>query len=277
MIAFLGTSCWDRIIRALERRRVDSWRADHYGAPGGSAPNAAATVAALGGDSLLLSALGDDLDGDALRRAWLSHRQMKTHLHQVYHTPVSYIVIEEGLPGGRQIYTDSPRPPFSPGRGDMELLQQADIVDFYPGLFRGHEDRWYETFRHARRARSINGLEDEIAKGHTWHYLFASGEEVAPPDEDVLRALQTEVAVITRGKSGGDFWTPDEGWRSFTSPACKAVDPVGAGDGFRGAMLLGIERGLLMKEAIEIAASVGSQAAARRGGFPLALEAPPGF
>lgn len=70
---------------------------------------------------------------------------------------------------------------------------------------------------------------------------------------DLVKAL-----IVTYGEKGSTVWT--EG-KEITVPACRvpnAVDPVGAGDAYRGGLLYGLSKGWSWEQTLRLASVMGS-------------------
>jgi len=106
----------------------------------------------------------------------------------------------------------------------------------------------------------------------TVHIVFPSGEEAAMltgeenADQAVRVLLQkgARIVVLKRGVEGCSIYTREE---SIDVPAFRVeeVDPTGAGDCFDGAFLVGLLRGLALKECGQFANAVGALAVTQKG------------
>lgn len=170
MILFMGTTCWDRIARVGERRDKDFQKIlERYETVGGNAANAAATAAVIGEEVLLLSALGTDYYGGRIKKLWQEIPQLEVVLETMPRTVISDLMI---FPDRRQIYSDNLQFTIRPSAAYQQLLGQAEIIDFYPGLFQ--EKEWYSYMQGARRVRSLSGIGEEAEAGRTWQILVDS-------------------------------------------------------------------------------------------------------
>lgn len=70
--------------------------------------------------------------------------------------------------------------------------------------------------------------------------------------------------VVTLGADGCQ-WVSKHGNRAFDAYAAEALDTTGAGDTFAGYLVAGLDRGLSMEEAIDLALKAGALMVGRRG------------
>ena len=77
-------------------------------------------------------------------------------------------------------------------------------------------------------------------------------------------ALPVRDVVITLGAKGAR-WIGADGDRSFGAPKVRPVDTTGAGDTFTGYLVAGLEQGLAMAEAIELAQRAAAVMVTRMG------------
>lgn len=77
-------------------------------------------------------------------------------------------------------------------------------------------------------------------------------------------ALGVSDVVITLGEKGCK-WVSNNGVRHFDTYPAEAVDTTGAGDTFTGYLIAGLDRGMQMPDAIDLALKAGSLMVMRRG------------
>ena len=70
--------------------------------------------------------------------------------------------------------------------------------------------------------------------------------------------------IVTRGADGAD-WYSDAGLQHFEAIPVTPVDTTGAGDTFTGYVLAGLDRGLPMAQAINLATRAGALMVMRHG------------
>jgi len=87
-------------------------------------------------------------------------------------------------------------------------------------------------------------------------YELALIEQKTGFDRAALRA-RAAIIITTLGEDGALIEQGDQTFRIPVAPATAVVDPTGAGDAFRGGLLLGLTRGF----SLEMAGRIGAQAA----------------
>ena len=93
-------------------------------------------------------------------------------------------------------------------------------------------------------------------------YLFPDLSEAAALDR--LLAARAGIVALKRGAAGATVVGPD-GWHDVAGHAVAEVDPTGAGDGFCGAFIACLVRGLPLAEVARLANAAGAVAVTRRG------------
>ncbi|MGH7920780.1 MAG: carbohydrate kinase family protein [Candidatus Dormibacteraceae bacterium] len=85
-------------------------------------------------------------------------------------------------------------------------------------------------------------------------------------ERDVQGLLElAEVVVTTRGKNGSEIATRERTVQIPAAPICAEVDPVGAGDAFRGGLLHGLIAGRSLEESGRIASLAGAYVVEQSG------------
>ncbi|MHA7874888.1 ribokinase [Roseivivax sp.] len=78
--------------------------------------------------------------------------------------------------------------------------------------------------------------------------------------------LPVRDVVVTRGAEGAHWYETDTGTRTEIPPVpAEAVDTTGAGDTFTGYLIAGLDRGLPMRQALDLAAKAGAIMVSRVG------------
>lgn len=93
------------------------------------------------------------------------------------------------------------------------------------------------------------------------------GEAVDAGTAERLRGRGAERVVVTLGAEGAAWATP-EGEGRCAAPRVEAVDTVGAGDSFNGALLVGLVEGMAWEDAVALAVGVASVSVTRAGAIP---------
>jgi adenosine kinase len=87
------------------------------------------------------------------------------------------------------------------------------------------------------------------------------GQELADISRSHLAGL-----VVTLGDQGADVWVQGECQRVPGVAASALVDPTGCGDAFRGGLLFGLEQGWPLARCVELGNRLGALKIAHRGG-----------
>jgi adenosine kinase len=249
---------------------------------GGCAGNIAYTLSLLGGQALVMAAVGPD-GGDYIKRIE-SWGASTAYVHMVAdsHTAQAIIIndadnnqITAFHPGAMQLAHLQPVPARDDIRvaiiapdGREAMLQHAAQLEqakipfiFDPGqglpMFDGAE-----LTRFIARASwiAVNDYEAQMLCDRT-------GETLESLSRSHLRGV-----VVTLGASGCDLWQQGVRTRIPGVAASAVVDPTGCGDAFRAALLYGIEQGWPLLRCIELGNRLGAIKIACRGGQNHALD-----
>ncbi|MEP6876655.1 MAG: carbohydrate kinase family protein [Burkholderiales bacterium] len=243
---------------------------------GGCAGNIAYTLSLLGGQPLVMAAVGPD-GKDYLDRieSWGATTQYVQTMSDS-HTAQAIIITDADNnqitafhPGAMQSAHLQPVPVREDVRvaivapdGRDAMLQHAAQLDkagipfiFDPGqglpMFDGAE-----LMRFVEQATwiAVNDYEAQMLCDRTGHTLESLSRSH-------LRGL-----VVTLGASGCDVW--QQGTRTHVPGivASAVVDPTGCGDAFRAALLYGIEEGWALQRCVELGNHIGAIKIACRGG-----------
>jgi adenosine kinase len=249
---------------------------------GGCAGNIAYTLQALGGQPVVMAALGND-GGDYLARlqAWnvdtsLVRREESTYTAQaIIITDNDNNQITAFHPGAMQEahHIDLPHRPdlkiaiIAPdGREAMskrasQLAAAGVPFIFDPGqqlpMFDGTELR---SFVDRATWVAVNDYEGRMLCDRTGLSLEA------------MSRLKLKGVVVTLGADGCDLWIDGQCERVSGVAAEQVVDPTGCGDAFRGALLYGLERGWPLRRCVELGNRVGALKIACRGGQNHAID-----
>ena len=249
---------------------------------GGCAGNIAYTLQALGGQPVVMAALGND-GGDYLARlqGWnvdtsLVLQEKSTYTAQaIIITDTDNNQITAFHPGAMQEAhrIDLPARPdlkiaiIAPdGREAMskraEQLSAAGVpFIFDPGqqlpMFDGAELRGFVD-----RATwvAVNDYEGRMLCDRTGLTL------------ETMSRTNLKGVIVTLGADGCDLWIDGRCERVPGVAAEQVVDPTGCGDAFRGALLYGLERGWSLRRCVEMGNRIGAAKIACRGGQNHALD-----
>jgi adenosine kinase len=243
---------------------------------GGCAGNIAYNVAALGGDAVVLAAVGSDGGGYVERlRSWGVDTAHVRIVDDAY-TAQAFIMtdldnnqITAFHPGAMQEAHATRIPERSDlalaiiapdGREAMlrhaEQLAAADVpFIFDPGqglpMFDGADLR---RFVEQATWVAVNDYEAQML-----------GERTGLDPEAMSRSHLRGV-IVTLGAAGCDVWQGGERTHVTAFAAERVVDPTGCGDAFRSALLYGLERGWPLTRCARLGNRLGALKIASRGG-----------
>jgi fructokinase len=277
----LGEALWDLLPNG-----------DHFG---GAPANVALHAAALGAESWLVSAVGQDARGDAaLARLDRAGVRRDTVARLADHpTGVVRVTLDAAGHPVYDIATESAWDYLPWSAAVQQVAERADAVAFGSLAQRSPTSR--ATIRRAvatTRSASWRLFDVNLRQRYYDADVLAESMEVAnavklneeelpivarlcglaeiPPVEQ-LRALcerfDLRLAALTRGPCGSVLATPD---RVYESPAAPTVvaDTVGAGDAFTATLLIGILAGRALDEVSRRANAVAAYVCSQPGATP---------
>ncbi len=243
---------------------------------GGCAGNIAYNLKALGGEPLVMAALGaDGADYRARLEGWGLDLRFVRETGDTYTAQAIIITdadnnqITAFHPGAMSLahLTDIPRDSgatlgiIAPdGREAMlrhaEQMHAADIpFVFDPGqglpMFDGDELR---RFVDMATWVALNDYEARMLCERTGHTL------------ESLSRSHLRGVIVTLGADGCELWTDGERTHVPGVPAREVVDPTGCGDAFRAALLYGLDRGWPLPRCAALGNRIGALKIASRGG-----------
>jgi len=243
---------------------------------GGCAGNIAYTLAALGGDAVVVAAVGNDGEAylDRLRQLGIDTQQV--------------LQVQDTYTAQAMIITDADNnqiTAFHPG-----AMQQAHLI----GLPERDDIRIAIIGPDGRDAMLRRASDLAAAK---IPFVFDPGQGLPMFDGEALKAFiaqATWVAVndyegrmlcertgesleslsrshlkgviVTLGPDGCDVWVQGRCERVPGVVATEVLDPTGCGDAFRGALLFGLERGWSLVDCVKLGNRLGALKIAQRGG-----------
>lgn len=250
---------------------------------GGCAGNIGYTLALLGGEPLVMAAVGTD-GGDYLERirSWGASSELVRTVADTYTAQAIIITdtdnnqITAFHPGAMQSAHLTPVPVRADIRlaiiapdGRDAMLQHATQLEaagvpfiFDPGqglpMFDGAE---LQHFVDQASWVAVNDYEARMLCERTGQSL-----------ESLSRNPNLQGLFVTLGAEGCDLW--QRGVRTHVPgvAAREIVDPTGCGDAFRAALLFGIERGWPLQRCVELGNRVGAIKIGCRGGQNHVLE-----
>ena len=242
---------------------------------GGCAGNIAYTLKLLGGEPVVLAALGADGDDYLARmRGWGVNTEHVARIDDSYTAQAIIITDQDNNqitafhPGAMQCAHRTPVP-LTPGLalaivapdGREAMLEHAAQLHaagipfvFDPGqglpMFDGAELRRFIT---QARWVAVNDYEARMLCERTGMGL-----------EEMSRSHLAGV-VVTLGAEGCEVWEQGRVQRVPGVAASAVVDPTGCGDAFRGALLYGLERGWPLVRCAQLGNRVGAVKIASAG------------
>ena len=243
---------------------------------GGCAGNIAYTLKALGGEPIVLAALGND-GADYLNR----FEQLGMDTSSVLKVSDTYtaqaIIITDRdnnqitafHPGAMQQAHEIGLPQrddirlaiIGPDGRDAMIRRAADLSAagipfvFDPGqglpMFNGDELRQFVS---QATWVAVNDYEGKMLCDRTGMSL-----------EQLSRSHRRGV-IVTLADQGCDVWEQGVCTRVAGVKATEVVDPTGCGDAFRGALLYGLEQGWLLQRCVALGNQLGALKIAQRGG-----------
>jgi adenosine kinase len=243
---------------------------------GGCAGNIAYTLKLLGGEPVVLAALGNDGAGYLARLKELGIGTGSIHVTADNYTAQAIIITDAANnqitafhPGAMQQAHEA----GLPSRGDIRLaiigpdgreammrrardLAAAGIpFVFDPGqglpMFDGNDLR---AFIAQATWVTVNDYEAKMLCDRIGQDLPA------------LSRSHLSGVVVTLGDQGCDVWQQGERIHVPGVKATEIVDPTGCGDAFRGALLYGLERGWTLVDCVKLGNRLGALKIAYRGG-----------
>lgn len=243
---------------------------------GGCAGNIAYNLAALGGEPVVVAALG--LDGDDYRARLESWGATTAHVRTVTeaYTAQAFIITDDDNnqitafhPGAMQWAHETAVPPRADLKiaivapdGRTAMLEHASQLAaaripfiFDPGqglpMFDGAELR---AFVDRASWVAVNDYEAQMLVERT-------GRSIEQMSRSHLRGI-----VVTLGAHGCEVWQQGERTAVPGVAASEVVDPTGCGDAFRAALLYGLERGRSLVDCARLGNRLGALKIASRGG-----------
>jgi sulfofructose kinase len=266
----LGLCVVDHVYRVddIDLRSERTRSSDRLVSPGGMACNATIQAARLGCDARLLTAIGDDAEGRALRRE-LSRVDVGTRgvlLVPDYPTTVSVVLVARRSGERRFVVPDRRSVERRAPAFDLRAIAPKSVL-----LVDGHFPA--QALRAVRRAREVGATvvgdfslpRPAISKllPYVDFPIVPSGFAESYGDGDPQRALRRlrdrfgGRPVVTTGRTGGLYFRGAR-IRRYPARRVRVRDTTGAGDAFHGAFAAAIAHGLEFEAAIGLAARAAS-------------------
>jgi adenosine kinase len=243
---------------------------------GGCAGNIAYTLAALGGEPLVVAALGSDGDDYLARLAsWGTSTEFIRRADDSYTAQAIIITdtdnnqITAFHPGAMQ----SAHLTAVPARSDIRLaivapdgrdamLQHAEQLAAARIPFIFDPGQGLPMFDGAELAHFIDQATWVTVNDYEARMLCdRTGRSLASLSTSHLRGV-----VVTLGAQGCEIWQQGERTHLAGIEPTEVVDPTGCGDAFRAALLYGLERDWELARCVELGNRIGAMKIACRGG-----------
>jgi ribokinase len=238
--------------------------------PAGGGAVAAVQLARLAGESLLITALGEDELGERSRSRLKELGVVVAAVTRAAPTRRAVTLLDEA--GERTITTLGER--LQPQIADAELpwsrLQEMDAIYFTAGDA--------GALRAARAAKVLVATpraRDAIGHGIPLDALVLSEDDALERREAARARAEAELVLTTRGERGGAWRTRDgdSGTWDAPPPPAPAADSYGCGDSFAAGFAYGRAAGRGVQDAISLAARCGAVCATGNGPYEHQLTA----
>jgi sugar/nucleoside kinase (ribokinase family) len=243
---FVGLATLDVIHRIAKAPEVNQkiTSSAQFVAAGGPAANAAVTFAALGGDAILVTALGDDPVAELIRADLAAYgvRVVDASAGTTRAVPVSAVSVVESTGDRSVVSLDAVNSDAPPPGGLGDLVADADVV-----LVDGH----HPLIARAAVRHAAAGATTLVVDAGRWKPVMS---DIVPYATDVVcsndfrmpgadNPESTAAALVrsgvrtvvsTHGGDPVDWWSNGESGSVPVEPVV-VVDTLGAGDAFHGA------------------------------------------
>ncbi|HEY7960592.1 MAG TPA: PfkB family carbohydrate kinase [Solirubrobacteraceae bacterium] len=236
-------------------------------AAGGGAV-AAVQLARLAGESVLVTALGED---DLGRRAKARLEQLGVHVRAAYRSqPTSRaLTLVDGREGERTIVTIGER--LEPSGSDAEL-GWGDLADMDAVYFTAGDVAALRAARAAAKLLASPRAQSALGHGVALDALVGSRADSGEMRQAMGVRGEAAALVHTNGEHGGSYElagdrrAPPRTWEA-TAPPGPTVDSYGCGDSFAAALTYGLGCGWELSRALSLAARAGAACVTGRGPY----------
>ncbi|MBB2921474.1 carbohydrate kinase family protein [Cellulomonas cellasea] len=260
-----GPASWNTLVQVAalpDARPQTLFASGHRDALGGTSAGKALTLARLGVDVTLRTAVGDDDAGDRIRAA-LSQPGLDLVVDPLPGPSERHLNLMADDGGRLSVYLDLPPEPGPAPATVQAALARADAVVLD---LAGHSRELLPAVRAAGVPLWCDVHDDDGRAPFQREFAEAADVLVVSADrlDDVEGYLDRHVArgarwaVCTRGRDGALALGRDEGWWTVSAVPVTAVDSNGAGDGFTAGLLAASLRGLPLPDALRHAAAAGA-------------------
>jgi ribokinase len=237
---------------------------DPFEEPAGGGAVAAVQLARLAGESLLLTALGEDEAGQR-SSARLQQLGVRVYAATRSASPTRRAVTLVDDERERTITTFGERlEPLGDDVLSWGQLAQIDAVYFTAGDL--------AALRAARKARVLVANPRALhALGHGVRLdaLVLSADDEIERHEAARAEADADVVVLTEGAHGGSYTTRsgESGRWAAAPPPGEPVDTYGCGDSFAAGLTYGLGAGMSVPDALALAARCGAVCLTGRGAY----------
>ncbi|NDO83232.1 hypothetical protein CJP72_21415 [Citrobacter sp. NCU1] len=277
-IVCLGNAVWDRVFETdqIPDQPTKYFAKGYFENGGGVAATAAVASARLGAETVLISRLGNDSNGELIRKDLAEWGVDVSKMHVFQEMQSSHAVIHVDPAGERQItvFRDS-KCPTDTDWLNADILDGADCLLCDTSWPEGA--LWLMAEAKKRQIPTILDLDlgasrmdelvehgDHLAFSMPGLFLFTGQNEIA----DALKMAQKKTAgtvYVTCGAEGC-YWLDGDDVRHVPSFKVECVDTTGAGDVFHGALAVAIAERRPAHEAIRFANAVAALKCTQEGG-----------
>ncbi|HEX3434933.1 MAG TPA: PfkB family carbohydrate kinase [Solirubrobacteraceae bacterium] len=271
-VAVVGHVEWVQFARVSHVPRAGevAHAQDPFEEPAGGGSVVAVQLARLAGDSLFITALGDDDPGRRSQARLAELGVQVSHVTRDAQTRRAVTLVDDDRE--RTITTFGERlQPLGADALPWQKLAEMDAVYFTAGDV--------DALRAARRARVLVAnprAHDALGHGVELDALVLSEKDEVEQREARRADGEAKLVVLTDGAHGGSYRTRDGqsgSWKSLAVPG-EPVDSYGCGDSFAGGLTFGLGAGMSIDDALALAARCGATCLTGRGPYERQLTAP---
>lgn len=271
-----GPASWNTLVRLPvlpEPRSQTLFASAHHDGLGGTSAGKALTLAALGVDVVLRTALGDDREGSRVRAA-LAHPRITLVVQDVPATERHVNLMADD--GSRvSLYLELPSPPPGPlPTLDGAAAAVLDLADHSRPLLDAARAAGVPVWCDVHDDDGVGDYPRDFVEAAD--VLLVSAARLREPRAYLSDAVARgcRLAVCTDGGNGA-LALDVHGWIEVpAAPVAQVVDTNGAGDAFLAGLLSGTLAGLSVEDALARGSAAGSVAVSTRDlGAPTATVA----
>jgi ribokinase len=244
---------------------------DPFEEPAGGGAVVAVQLARLAGESLFITALGDDERGRLSPQRLGELGARVASAARDCRTRGAVTLVDDDRERTITTFGDRLEPLAADQALPWAALAEMDAVYFTAGDV--------DALRAARAARVL--VANPRASDALGHGVPIDALVLSEKDQVELRAAkqaegEAELVVLTEGERGGSYRTRDGrcGRWAPVPPPGKPVDSYGCGDSFAGGLTYGLGAGMSIPDALALAARCGATCLTGRGPYERQLSGP---